>query len=573
MLALVVTPPSDVLEGQPISGTIATFDPSDLEGTFDENEILAQVDWGDGTTSTARVAPASGESEIRNVVVPESDAHVYKNNNTYTLTVVVPSTGEGVAEDSAPIAIAPTKPEGTAKMVTATVRTRFNDAVANFTDANLDESPANFAASIDWGDGAISPGVVQQDGPGQFRVLGSHVYSTVPVPSRPLDLRVTVREDGVPEALVLEGQAVVGQTDSFVLTPLSSRVPANVPFSGIVIGTIEVIDSNAVGEDDFRVNLTPSETFPGDNTPLLTVSLSPRNGNETTVFNIVASGQYYGVGIDRAKLTVTRISTGETSEATVEIRADRSEPIALAGRLTPFTDTGASNQDAITSTPFPVFAGTAAPHSVILLYGRRLDHKVETLLGRTVTTVNGNWQLKVGPIPDGSYTIRAVESVPTTEHVPVYLYDELRPLTIDTVGLAIAKVERVPSLPGLRVYFLPDTSGFEESTLLERTNYSIERRPTRFGLPTATAKKAQLGASVSGYLTVDLTFDRRDAWFARRLSVEGLKDKAGNPLGGQFPVTTHAFPTRVRPFGLPVSAGRIPLMTWFRAFGAGQSGL
>ena len=49
--------------------------------------------------------------------------------------------------------------------------------MATFTDANPSPNISDFTASIDWGDGSITPGTVTPDGSGGFRVIGTHTYS------------------------------------------------------------------------------------------------------------------------------------------------------------------------------------------------------------------------------------------------------------------------------------------------------------------------------------------------------------------------------------------------------------
>lgn len=49
--------------------------------------------------------------------------------------------------------------------------------VATFTDTDEDQAD-DYAGTIDWGDGTVTPGVVAAAGNGRFNVLGYHVYET-----------------------------------------------------------------------------------------------------------------------------------------------------------------------------------------------------------------------------------------------------------------------------------------------------------------------------------------------------------------------------------------------------------
>src|SRR6185437_740788 len=51
-----------------------------------------------------------------------------------------------------------------------------NAAVATFTDSGGVEPVGNYTATIDWGDGATSAGVVSVSG-ATFQVAGSHTYA------------------------------------------------------------------------------------------------------------------------------------------------------------------------------------------------------------------------------------------------------------------------------------------------------------------------------------------------------------------------------------------------------------
>ena len=64
--------------------------------------------------------------------------------------------------------------------------------VASFSDPDVDGSPGDFTAVIDWGDGTSSAGtVVEGDEPGTFDVLGSHLYDAdVPEDALPISVAV-----------------------------------------------------------------------------------------------------------------------------------------------------------------------------------------------------------------------------------------------------------------------------------------------------------------------------------------------------------------------------------------------
>jgi hypothetical protein len=74
--------------------------------------------------------------------------------------------------------------------------------VATFTDADPTPGPsANFSATIDWGDGTSSPGVVTGPDGGPFLVSGSHQYNNLAALAKDI-VTVTIRDNGGAVAVV-----------------------------------------------------------------------------------------------------------------------------------------------------------------------------------------------------------------------------------------------------------------------------------------------------------------------------------------------------------------------------------
>ena len=62
-----------------------------------------------------------------------------------------------------------------------------------FSDADLDSSPASYAATLDWGNGTTSAGTVVADGPGSYHVEALHTYATAETSS--VTLQITDIDD------------------------------------------------------------------------------------------------------------------------------------------------------------------------------------------------------------------------------------------------------------------------------------------------------------------------------------------------------------------------------------------
>ena len=109
------------------------------------------IAWGDGSTSTG--ALASG------VLGPILGTHTYARAGIYSGSVTwSDAKGSKSATFSMKVTDAPLSAAGLT--IAARVGTPFNGPVANFTDANPLATPADFSATVNWGDGTTSAGNV-----------------------------------------------------------------------------------------------------------------------------------------------------------------------------------------------------------------------------------------------------------------------------------------------------------------------------------------------------------------------------------------------------------------------------
>ncbi|MFO0802261.1 MAG: PKD domain-containing protein [Gemmataceae bacterium] len=173
--------PFFAVEGANFTGTVAFFtsaNPAD-PGT----DFSALITWGDGTTSTGTVV-ANGAGFRVTAVDPGSGAGKrYQDEGQYTFSVRVTSI-DGATFTAYEVATVMDAPL-TATGVTTTIPEwpAFNGIVATFFDANpfaLASTPEH-VATINWGDGVTSTGVITQNfsafpNPTSFTVTGTHLY-------------------------------------------------------------------------------------------------------------------------------------------------------------------------------------------------------------------------------------------------------------------------------------------------------------------------------------------------------------------------------------------------------------
>ncbi len=154
--------------GQAFSGTVASFTDADPNGTA--SDYTATITWGDGTSSAGTVV-ANGSGGF-NVL----GTHTYGADGSWTLGITVndaatsTSAGGSANSQDAPLS-------ATGLTVQAVEGQRFQGAVATFTDADPNGQVSEYTATIDWGDGTTTSGVVTTNGSGGFSVTGSHTYA------------------------------------------------------------------------------------------------------------------------------------------------------------------------------------------------------------------------------------------------------------------------------------------------------------------------------------------------------------------------------------------------------------
>jgi hypothetical protein len=213
-------------EGTPLAGTVATFTTLD---TFDTTaDLSATINWGDGTTTTATVTgPTGGPFTL-------TGSHTYADEGTFTTKVTVTdpnlvntsplasATITGSATGSAAVAEADVLVAGPAITITPTAAQSFTGTVATFTDTGYPANVASdFTASINWGDGTVTPGTVS-GGPGTFSIAGTHTYASPGF--LPLTVVMTDNPPGTASATAT-GTANIAASPSTPLT--ATGVPVN----------------------------------------------------------------------------------------------------------------------------------------------------------------------------------------------------------------------------------------------------------------------------------------------------------------------------------------------------------
>ncbi|MHB1558657.1 MAG: beta strand repeat-containing protein, partial [Isosphaeraceae bacterium] len=228
--------------GQPLNNVVvANFTESDL--TNRSANFVASINWGDGTTTGGTITPvgttgfqvegshtyaASGPYTVNVTLTDQSTSGTTTVPTTpVSTTLNVTSSGPVNSTPSPIVSTANVSPGGAAllpnsvynfngvalKGVVQDVET--TQDVATFQSNDTTATPSDFTASINWGDGTTTAGLIAQDASGLFHVSGTHLYTSAGA----FTPTVTIRD--------VNGQSYA--TGSFYQTNWVSSILANAP--------------------------------------------------------------------------------------------------------------------------------------------------------------------------------------------------------------------------------------------------------------------------------------------------------------------------------------------------------
>ena len=199
-LQQITAAPINAVEGIPFTGTVASFtDPNPADTA---NQFTASITWGNGD-STAGTVSASGSAFVVTAVDPVSGkGYAYPEEGNYNVTIAVmgPAGASFTAFTTATVADAPLTATGLTLGVAPNpliyTFPPFSGEVASFTDADPNGTITDYSASINWGDGVTTPGMITMSPTmtGVFLVNGTHQYAAAS--SVPYQATITVKDVG-----------------------------------------------------------------------------------------------------------------------------------------------------------------------------------------------------------------------------------------------------------------------------------------------------------------------------------------------------------------------------------------
>ena len=164
-------PDFNTVAGQTYDGVIDSFVDSG-DPSASATDYIVTISWGDGSTSAGTVSEEGGSAGFE-----ISGSHAYQTAGNYSVTAQVYDQDDGQGlQVTAGAVVADAALSGQPVTYGAPVGF-YQDVIGAFTYANSAALPADFIATVNWGDGSTSNGVVVgRDG--LFSVTGMHTFNT-----------------------------------------------------------------------------------------------------------------------------------------------------------------------------------------------------------------------------------------------------------------------------------------------------------------------------------------------------------------------------------------------------------
>jgi cyclophilin family peptidyl-prolyl cis-trans isomerase len=148
---------------------------SDPDASATAATLTATINWGDGTaTSTGTLSRDTSAPGAASYVI--RGTHTYAQAGIYTVLVTIAGDKGATAFARSTAVISADTIVAWGTYNEAAAATLSNRIVAHFTDTNPSRRVADYVATIDWGDGVNTHGVVVRAPTGAFYVRGTHAY-------------------------------------------------------------------------------------------------------------------------------------------------------------------------------------------------------------------------------------------------------------------------------------------------------------------------------------------------------------------------------------------------------------
>jgi hypothetical protein len=503
---------SPVVVGNTFTAAVASFtDPNPFDTARD---FVSSIDWGNGTVNAGQIVAVPGGF---NVVGTNAYSQLSGPAQPYTITITIYNENAPdpfVVTNNVQVDSASITPAG--QTLSAVEGAPFYAVVASFVDGNPLAPAASFSASITWGNGNTSPGIINAQGNGHFTVSGTNTYD---YPGKD-PISVSIDDIGGATAIassmaVVAGAALAPAASSTEFTAFQGNA-----FSGAVAAFNDANPDAPAGDFTATINWGNGTVNPG--------TILELGGG---LFQVTGSNTYSSAGSFPVVVTVTGIDVSNLVLNTT----------ALV--VTPLQ--GSTGNGGYTNIAEPTFSGTGQPGAAIGIFVTPASGSTPAATGRALVNASGRWSVQVGPaLTDGSYGVTAT----MTSSVNVApLTVSLGTVQIDSQGPTVAAISLVPAARQLRVTF-QDNAGLNPASLANAGNYVLGARVNgqlrNFGVVGLQTVAGPASNQVTEIVTYDLGKRPPTGTYVVTLNALGLTDRAGNILVEThfvtFPQTTNS---------------------------------
>ena len=215
-------------ETQAFSGAVGSF--TDPTGPGVANDYVANIDWGDGSTSAGTVSLASGTT------FGVAGSHTYTSVGSFSVTAAISELNSATTSalignvDSTATVADPNTLTATASTFAATEGTATTLTVATFTDSNTAAAAGLFTATINWGDGTSASTGAVSGANGLFTVTANHAFAE----NGQLTATVTVSDSPGSATASAVSTATVADGNTFTPQPMTFVANIGQTFAGAV---------------------------------------------------------------------------------------------------------------------------------------------------------------------------------------------------------------------------------------------------------------------------------------------------------------------------------------------------
>jgi len=324
--------------------TVATFaDNAGLAST----DYTATIDWGDGTTTAGVVSGSAGSFTVTSAV-----SHTYADEGQFSEVVTITRTTDSASiAPSGTVAVADTDVfDGSGTTIKSDPNVALtNVKVATFTDSNTANTADDFVATVDWGDGTTTLGMVSGSS-GAFTVTGSHTYTQNGQDA--ISVNVTEESDN-PEAIA---NANIASTALVGIAPVSGASISIVEGAAVAANT-QVATFSDSNDLDTALSFTASIDW-GDGTSTAGTVTGALGSFTVTGGPHTYTGAAGEEGGDTVTTTLTRITDNSTATAFGAVSIGESDAFTVTG-----TNVSGSQGTPIDNVQVATFTDTYTGHT------------------------------------------------------------------------------------------------------------------------------------------------------------------------------------------------------------------